>query len=182
MVVHEPSGAIRTLISKKIVGLLGDGESLAGIARKLDVTYPAISHARDGRSCGLDLMLRFADVYWGGSFDAMMREALGGGATTLHPSVSDAQIEYLPPCYPERDKAVAGARVMGYCEQAIAWVLGYTYPDGVDASCITRDEWFDMIRDADKNIADKRRKYGGGAEFDVTAPLRRVSEKHAVGE
>jgi len=100
----------------------------------------------------------------------------------LHHVSSAPFVERIHQRYPERDRAVDGARAMGYCEQAIARVLAYTYPDGVDATCITRDEWFDMIRDADKNIADKRSKYGGGAEFDVAAPLRRVSEKHAVGE
>ena len=140
----------RLFIYYKITSLLRDGGSLSSIARWVGVTQPAISYARDGVSCGAELQLRFADAYWGGSFDAMADEALDGISRCVEPSTVVANGESS---YPARDRAAVAARALGtISEDAIARVRAFTYTNTANALRITADEWLGKMREAERDI------------------------------
>jgi len=99
------------------------------------------------------MQIKFADAYWGGSFDAMVREALGQSDGSEPPSPVQAMQQLAAqPTYPERDKAAVAAAAAGVMEQAIQRVLAYTYPDGVDASKLSVRDWMERMWAAEDEI------------------------------
>ena len=164
----ERSVALRALIARKIASLQASGETLKSIARRVGSTSAAICYARDGTSCGVELQLRFADAFWGGSFDAMVADAVGRPtASSPHQESSsdhDADVDsferYVSGLvagrndpYQERALAAKGARVMrSVSDAAIRRVLTYTYPSDAAAQKVSADEWYSKMKDADLDI------------------------------
>jgi len=155
----ERDDAIKKLIASKVRQLLRDGETLVSISRRMGVDHTTIMRARDAAHCGLPLMRKFADAYWGGSFDAMVAEATGEPLPPTCPACLERLSTELnaqlvkPIAYPERDKAVKSARELGsVSDAAIDRVLLYTYPDSDAALRIPADEWLDKMRRAERDI------------------------------
>ena len=165
MKFEKRDAAVKKLIARKVVTLLQSGETLKSIAARVGVTHPSIIHARDGKS-GLEMQIRFADAYWGGSFDALVADAvavqyqkassvLAVDVVHSEPVLNPATNAYVAASdgYVERERAAQAARVLGsVSEDAIARVQTFVYPSNTAGMKVTADEWLAKMQAAEQDI------------------------------